>query len=87
MQLSFGSQKSPFGILKYTPEQKKMMNANRMELGLEFIEDYSRKSIFAIKNEDKMKEFAFERYFTLYIFDSDDEKAFKAGFDKFEFIE
>ena len=87
MQLSFGGKKSPFGIPKYTPEQKKMMNTKRIELGLESIEEYSRKSIFAIKNEDKMRNLAFKRYLTLYVFDFDDEKEFKAGFNKLEFIE
>lgn len=87
MQLSFGDKKTPFGIPKYTPEQKKLMNTERIELGLESLEDYSRKSIFAIKNEDKMRRFAFERYFTLYILDCDDEKQYKAGFGILEFIE
>jgi hypothetical protein len=87
LQLSFGGKKSPFGISKYTLEQKRWMNTKRIELGLESIEEYSRKSIFAIKNEDKMKHFALERYSTLHIFDFDDEEKFKAGFNILEFIE
>jgi hypothetical protein len=53
---------------KYPDKAKKIINNNRVLYGLETLDDYYRKAVFAIR-EDRSKEFAFKKYRNLNLFE------------------
>ncbi len=79
--------KSPFAVMKTSLQQKEDINKKRVAFGLETIAEFNRKAIFALKETDKTKIFAFKRYAHLSILQLSNSAEFDKMFSKMESIE
>ena len=79
--------KSSFVVVKTTPQQKEDINKKRLVYGLETLEEFNKKAVFALKESEKTKVFAFEQYSHLSIFNLGDAKDYDKIFNKMESIE
>jgi hypothetical protein len=70
----------------YTPERKALINKTRPMYGLETLEEYYKKAVFALKNE-RGHEFAFRVYEHINIFEMEDDDQFEKFLLASEIIE
>jgi hypothetical protein len=75
-QCTLGETKSPLLAEKYAPAKQARIDKDRLMHGLESLEAYYKKAVFALKN-NRAKDFAFGVYKTLNIYEMADEEQFE----------